>query len=386
MRASLKVGRIFGVPIYLHYSLALIMVLLAYAFGAGTGALLGFPLGYGDLDIGLAGQLALGIMAAVIFFASVLVHELAHTYLALRRGYAISGITLFIFGGVSEIEKAPDRAVGEGLMSLVGPLSSLAIGAFFTPLYLLVEGLSDGVALEALAITLSITAFYNLLLGAFNLLPAFPMDGGRVLRASLVKRLGFLRATEVAVMVGRVMAIALVVLGVFYNFWLILIALFIFLGASQELQATRVREALRGVKVRDIMSQQVSTVVPEDTVGAVQGKMMAERHTGYPVMEGGRPVGMVSLEGISQVPEQARGSVPVREVMSRVVPVIRPEAEAFEALEEMAKKKISKLLVMDQGLMVGIVTRQDIVKAVEMMRQSDRARGSFLSLGRGPGP
>jgi Zn-dependent protease/CBS domain-containing protein len=373
MKASLKVGRIFGIPVYLHVTLALILPLFAYTFGVGSGTFIGFQIGFGSLPLDLAGELVLGTIAAIILFASILVHELAHSYYALRRGYRISGITLFIFGGVSQIEKAPDRAPGEGVMAFVGPLSSLAIGAIAAPFYLLLNGSSNSLAVQVIVIMLSITAFYNLFLGLFNLLPAFPMDGGRVLRASLAKRMGFLRATETAVTVGKVLAVLMAMIGFVFSIWLILIALFIYIGAGEELQSTRVHEALRGLKVRNIMTKEVSTVSPNDPVSIVQGKMMSERHMGYPVLEAEKVVGMVTLEDMLRVPEQEKTRVLVQQVMSRNVISIAPEAEAFEALEEMSTKGIGRLVVLENGAMVGIVTRTDIVKAIDMMNRAHRA-------------
>lgn len=374
MRASLKVARIFRIPIYLHVTLLLILPLFAYSFAISTGSIWIYKVGYGGLPIDLIGKMILGSVAAVILFLSILVHELAHSYVALKKGYTITGITLFIFGGVSQIGKTPDRAPGEGLMAFVGPLSSLIIGAVFTPIYLLVDGMGTSLEVQALAITLSATAFYNLLLGAFNLIPAFPMDGGRILRASMAKRMGYLQATEIAVNVGKVAAVIMAVIGFFFNIWFILIAIFIFMGASEELTGTRLSEALRGLKVKDIMTKTVSTVDVMTPVSEVIGKMMTERHIGYPVMENGRIVGMVTLEDVTKIPEERRSLTFARDVMSTHLVSIPANAEAMDALELMSKKDIGRLVVMqvvmDNGAMVGIVTRSDMIKAVNMMAEA----------------
>ena len=378
MRASLKVARIFGIPIYLHVSLLLILPLFAYSFAFTTGSVWIFKVGYGDLALDTVGLLALGAVAAVILFMSILVHELAHSYVALKKGYTITGITLFIFGGVSQIGKTPDRAPGEALMAFVGPASSLIIGAVFTPLYLLTDGLGTSTSLQVIAITLSATAFYNLLLGAFNLLPAFPMDGGRVLRAGLAKRMGYLQATVTAANVGKIAAVIMGIAGFLFNIWLILIAFFIFMGADEELRGTRVSEALRGLKVKDIMTRDVSSVDVMTPVSEVVHKMMAERHIGYPVLEQGRIVGMVTLEDVTKLSEERRSLTFARDVMSKQLVSIPAGAEAMDALQLMSSRNIGRLVVMqvvmENGAMVGIVTRTDIIRAVNMMAQAKGMR------------
>lgn len=378
MRASLKVARIFGIPIYLHVTLILILALFAVSFALTGGSFWIFKIGYGDLPIDLTGQLILGTVAAIILFVSVLVHELAHSYVALRKGYTITGITLFFFGGVSQIGKTPDRAPGEALMAFVGPASSIVIGAVFTPLFLLVDGLGTSVGIQAIAITLSVTGFYNLLLGAFNLVPAFPMDGGRVLRAYLAKRMGYLQATETAVNVGKAAAVIMAIFGFFYSIWFILLAIFVYMGAGQELEGTRVSEALRGLKVKDIMTKEVSTVDVMAPVSEVVQRMMTERHIGYPVRDHGKVIGMVTLEDVTKVPEDKRSVTFIKDVMSTRLVSIPSAAEAMDALELMSSRDIGRLVVMEvvmeKGDMVGIVTRSDLIRAINMMAQAKRMR------------
>jgi Zn-dependent protease/CBS domain-containing protein len=378
MKASLKVARIFGIPIYLHVTLLLILPLFAASFAFTTSTIWIFKEGYGNLALDDYGLLALGVLAAIILFISILVHELAHSYVALRKGYTITGITLFIFGGVSQIGKTPDRAPGEALMAFVGPASSLVIGAVFTPLYLLVDSMGSSMMVQVVAITLSATAFYNLLLGAFNLVPAFPMDGGRVLRAGLAKRMGYLQATETSVNVGKVIAVVMGILGFIFNIWLILIAFFIFMGADEELRGTRVSEALRGLKVKDIMTKEVSSVDVMTPVSEVVHKMMTERHIGYPVLELGKIVGMITLEDVTKVPEERRSLTFARDVMSKQLVSIPAAAEAMDALQLMSSRDIGRLVVMqvvmENGSMVGIVTRSDIIRAVNLMAQAKGMR------------
>jgi len=370
---SLKIGRLFGIPVFLHISLLLILPLFAIVFAYSAVTIYIFPLGYADLPITDVEKIIWGSFSAIIFFVSVLVHELAHSVVAVRRDYKISGITLFLFGGLSQIEDAPDEAKREAWMAFVGPLSSILIGLIFTPLFLVVNDLGSTVAVQAIAITLSIIAFYNLFLGFFNLVPAFPMDGGRVLRAELAKRMDFLRATQIAVWIGKYLAIAMAIVGVLINFWLILIAFFIYLGADEEWRITQITTALKGVKVSEIMTSNVVTVTPETTLAEVMQRMMTERHIGYPVVEGGVPVGVVTLEDVTKIKEHERASVKVGQIMSRALITIGPEEQAVEVFKIMSAKNIGRVLVVQGRSLVGLVTRTDLMRAMDLMLAKRKA-------------
>ncbi len=238
MRWSLRIGRILGIPIYLHFTFLIILPFFALVFGFSYSEFFGFKIGFNNLAIDDLGKALLGTLAAIVFFASILIHELCHSYVALRNHYKISGITLLIFGGVSEIEEQPGGAKGEAWMAFAGPGSSLVIGVIVSALYFLTRDLNGGVELQAAVLMFSLIGFYNILLGLFNLLPAFPMDGGRVLRALLARRLSFLKATKYAVDIGKVFAVGMGIFGLLtLNFILILIALFLFTGAEGRVPA-----------------------------------------------------------------------------------------------------------------------------------------------------
>ncbi|HUL39079.1 MAG TPA: site-2 protease family protein [Methanomassiliicoccales archaeon] len=357
------------------------MLLFAYVFGFTSGSIFGFELGYGQLPLDWPWLLLLGAIAAVLFFASVLVHELAHSYYAIRRGYVISGITLFIFGGVSQIEKAPENAPGEGVMAFVGPLTSLVIGAVTLPIYLLIQDASGNVALQAAAITVSIVSFYNLFLGAFNLIPAFPMDGGRVLRAYLAKRMSFLRATELAANIGRVAAVVLAVVGILFSIFLAFVAIFIYIAAGEELRETRIHEALKGIKARDIMTRNYSTVTSQDTVATVLAKMIGEKRTAFPVVDGQDLVGLVTTDEVGRVAEKDRPITLVARIMSSPVQGVSPETEATDVVERMSASKSFNVPVMEDGNLVGFITQADIARTVQIAIETGRGRGSRPSPG-----
>jgi Zn-dependent protease/predicted transcriptional regulator len=371
MRASLRIGRIFGIPIKLHVTFLLILPLFALSFGYADIDYFGITLGFGGLPVDDLTKLALGLVAAILFFVAVLLHELAHSYVALKNGYTISGITLMVFGGVSEIENQPPNAPGEAWMAFVGPATSFAIGAVLLPVWFLLDR-SAGLGIEIAAVTVGIMSFYNLLLGAFNIIPAFPMDGGRILRSTLAKRVGFLRATTIAAQVGKAFALILGFLGIlFLNPWLIFIAFFLYIGAGEEERGTVVSQALEGVSVEQIMTPAVSTVDPDSSVRSLIDKMMTEKHLGYPVMKDNRLLGIVTLQDAQRVPGDKQDSTPVREVMTSQVISVSPATPAMEAIQAVNRNKIGRLVVLDQGRVVGIISRSDLIRILEL-RQAER--------------
>jgi Zn-dependent protease/CBS domain-containing protein len=368
MRWSLRIGRILGIPIYLHFTFLIILPFFALVFGYAYSELFGFQIGFANLAVDDFGKIMLGIVATIVFFASILIHELCHSYVALRNGYKISGITLLIFGGVSEIEEQPGKAKGEAWMAFVGPGSSLVIGVVVSAIYFLIKDLSGGVELQAVVLMFSLIGFYNILLGLFNLLPAFPMDGGRVLRALLARRMDFLKATKLAVDIGKAFAVAMGIFGLLtLNFILILIALFLYTGAEGEYQQTKVSSLLTGIKVGEIMTRQVSTVTPDETAHDLLARMMREKHMGYPVMEGDNVVGMVTFQDVTLVPDAKRDSTHVRDIMNKNVIHVPPYMEAVDVLKVFNELQIGRVVVLVDGKMVGILSRTDMVRAMDML-------------------
>lgn len=368
MRWSLRIGRILGIPIYLHFTFLIILPLFALVFGFAYSEFYGFKIGFANLAVDDVGKALLGILAAVVFFASILIHELCHSYVALRNGYKISGITLLIFGGVSEIEEQPGESKGEAWMAFVGPASSLVIGAIVSVLYFLTKDISGSVELQAAILMFSLIGFYNILLGLFNLLPAFPMDGGRVLRALLSKKVGFMKATKWAVAIGKAFAVGMGIFGLLtLNFILILIAMFLYTGAEGEYQQTKVTTLLTGIKVGEIMTRNVSTVTPEETAHDLLARMMREKHMGYPVMDGEKVVGMVTFQDVSMVPDERRDTTRVRDIMSKNVIHVPPYMEAVDALKVFNDRLIGRLVVLEDGKLIGILSRTDMVRAMDML-------------------
>jgi len=369
MNSSIKIGRILGIPIYLHLTFLIILALFVYIFTISSDSLFGITVGFGDLDAGWETRLAFGAATSVIFFATVLAHELSHSYAAIRYGVRIRSITLMLFGGMASMEEIP-RGPGQELkMSFAGPLSSLIIGlGSYGGMLALELANSESVFLEGMAILFGIIGFYNVLLAGFNLLPAFPMDGGRMLRSYLATRMPYIQATRMAARVGRYAAIAMGVFGLFVvpSPFLILIAIFVYLAASEEEKSTAITESLRGVRVRDVMMKDAQTIHPNTSIRQFLNLMLSTKQMGFPVVDG-TLVGIVTLSDAQRVPDETKSFAIVRDVMSRDVVTAHPDADAATALRTMVERNIKVLVVIDQGAVIGVVTSKDLLRAAEIM-------------------
>ena len=367
MSASIKIGRVFGIPIYLHLTFLLILPLFIYAFSDPNRVeFFGIPLSFTDLDADTWIKYFFGTATTLLFFASIVAHELAHSYLALRYGVQIRSITLMIFGGVAAMDEMPRQPGQELKMAFAGPLASLLVGGAAAVGAIVFGLFEDGsMVLNGISIMLGIIAFYSALLAGFNLVPAFPMDGGRVLRAHLATKMPYVDATKKAARIGKYIAIGMGVLGIF-NIWLILIALFVYIGASEEEQATTITESLQGITVRQIMSDAVQVVHPDMTVQQLHDVILSTRHKGFPVVDGGL-VGIVTLSDTQRVPREHLPFARVRDIMTREVVTVPPQMEAVRALNLLSERKINRLVVLDGGKIVGVVTRNDFMHAVDVM-------------------
>ncbi len=348
MQTSVPAFRIGGIEVRLHFSLIVILAILIYVFYVSPQ-----PLGFADFPELI--RIALSIVAAILVLAAILFHELAHSAVARFYGVRVKGIMLFVFGGVAMMEEMPKNPKQEFAISVAGPAMSFLL-AF-------ASGILSGVSIRPLAAIFTTFAYLNLILAVFNLLPAFPMDGGRILRSVLATRLGYVRATRFAAETGRFLAVLMAVIGIFYNPWLILIALFVYIGASEEERLVIVENVLGRIRVGDIMTRDVVAVSPETRISELIEMMLRYKHLGYPVVENGELVGIVTLKDVMQAnPEQSVG-----EVMKRDVVTISPDTSAFEALKLMSKLNIGRLVVTENGRVVGIVTRSDLMKVTEIL-------------------
>lgn len=296
MKSALKIGSVMGIPIRLHITFLLILPIFAYVFAINP-----YPYGFQGVEPP-AIKYALSTLTAILLFASILVHELAHSYLAMRYGVNIESITLFLFGGVSSMEEMPRDPGQEAKMASAGPLTSLLIGGVCLLIYGYIIAPNSALSANPVFLTIWILGAMNIILGIFNLLPAFPMDGGRVLRAFYARRMSYIKATQSAAAVGKFFAILLAIFGILVgNLWFPLIALFIYVGASEEERSTQASVTLENVLVKDIMTKNVVTVPSSMNIDELVQFMFEKKHMGYPVVDGGSLKGIVTFTDIQRV-------------------------------------------------------------------------------------
>ena len=365
MNSSLQLGKIMGIPVQLHWSFLLVILYIAWAFASFSQQVLGRSYGFGEIEpAGL--RWAYSLIFSLVLFTCVALHELGHSYIALKNGIAIRSITLYIFGGVSAMEGIPRNPRLELQMAFAGPAVSGILGLMGI---LLATLLDEG---SPLGIMLWMLGLLNIILMLFNLLPAFPMDGGRLLRAWFATQMPYIKATQRAASIGKLFAIIMFVLGLFsFNFILLFVAFFVYVGASEEEKATQISVSLESTRVIDIMSDDVHTVDPDMTLQDLKEHMFEEKHRGYPVMSGDEVIGVVTLSDLQRVPQVDHADTRVAEVMTRKLYVIGPSEEASAAMMMMNKMNIRRLPVMSDGRLVGIVSREDLVRAIELCSGQD---------------
>lgn len=365
MRGSIRLGRILGIPVGVNYTWFIALWVLAWSL-AGTYFPAHFPGFPSSMYWGM------GFGSALLVFASVIVHELGHAVAARRFGIRTRGIVLFLFGGVAQIAKEPPTPVAELVVAAAGPLTSLALAGTLALTRPLVAG-------SALGVIATYLVWANVLLAAVNVIPGFPLDGGRMLRA-LVWRVtrSFERATLLASRTGQVVAIAFIALGVAGAFmgsvltglWLILLGWFMDTGAAASYQQALLREALGVVRVGDIMSREVHAVDPGLTLDQlVADYFLPYKHGGFPVVWGERLLGIITLHDVKNVPRERRALTTVREAMTPLsnLRTVRPSASAYDAFARMASADIGRLLIVDnEGALVGILTRSDLLHVMRI--------------------
>jgi len=376
-----RIGSAFGIPIKVDLTFLLVLPLFAWAISTQIDQwvdILNTALGAEiPVDAFADGSVALlvGLLAVLGLFAGVVVHELGHSVVALRYGVPISSITLWIFGGIAQLEEMPEDWRTEFAIAIAGPIVSVALGVATYGVFLAVPA-GDSVTRAGIRFLLGYLAVINVILAGFNLLPGFPMDGGRILRALLARTRPYARATEIAAEVGKVFAIVLGLYGLFGGggLFLVAIAFFIYIGAAGEAQQTVMKAAFEGVVVRDVMTaaDRVTTVEADLSVAELIDVMFRERHTGYPVIRDDEIVGLVTLEDARAVREVEREAYRVEEVMTTELYTVAPDADVMSALAEMDGENVGRLLVMDDDEFVGLLTRTDIMSALSIIKSSGR--------------
>lgn len=356
--------RIGGIEIMIDYSWFVIFFLVMY-----TMAELYFPQSHQHYSV--AQYWIMGAVSALLFFLSVLIHELAHSLVAIRYGIKVNSIRLLIFGGLAQVASEPKTGRHEFLIALSGPAASMALGVFFLTIYSFVLLAGPATPVSAIAGWL---AFANVGLALFNMIPGFPLDGGRILRAILWDRWDDVtRATKVVSQLGNGFALFLIIFGILQflvtqslisGLWFIFIGLFMKQSAVGSYQAVMMQRTLAGIQVRQIMTENVVSVdwlVPIDEL--VHDYIYKHQFTNFPVFNRGEFIGMVSLEGVKTVSKELWGFKQVRDIMTAVesVPCLSPTDDATEALSKMVSGDIGRMPVVENGRLVGIVSRRDIL-------------------------
>jgi len=365
---SWRLGRILGVEVRIDTSWAVIALLVSYSLYVR------YTTVYPDLRTSAA--ITLGVVTAILFFGSVLTHELSHSLMARARNIPVKGITLFMFGGATEAKVESRGPWDEFIISVVGPLTSFALGAIFGLI-----GMSGQDALpESIAGMFGYLSLVNLSLGVFNLLPGFPLDGGRVLRSAVWKATNSLsKATRVAAIGGQIVGYGMVALGLFLLFggafapgvWLGFIGWFLAQAAQNSYQELQIRRFLQGVEADDVM---VTDLVPLPASislqEAVDDYFMRYDHGAFPVQEDGRTVGLLTLRSVKRVP---REEWPRRRVADSMDPLgeqltVTPQTPMDRVLTKLQEEEAQRVLVVDGGDVIGIITPLDVARWLQRRR------------------
>jgi Zn-dependent protease/CBS domain-containing protein len=363
MKRSFKVLTISGIEISVHYTWFIVFALVTYSLAVSY-----FPMlikGESPITYWLMGG-----VSALLLFISVLLHELSHSLVAKKEKLGVDKIVLFLFGGVSEITEEPKNAKDEFRMAIAGPLSSFALAIAFWFLWLVVLKPLGSAILSSIFWYLAVI---NLMLGVFNLLPGFPLDGGRVLRAYWWnKSKNLTKATLVATNAGKGLSILMMVLGGFElllgyfvgGMWFIFIGLFLRQAAESGYQRVLIRDILSGMKVKELMSSNVVCVSSDLSIyDLVDEFFLKHRFISYPVCEKGKLLGIVTLNSVKQIPRE-RWKEEKTKVATQGVPqnfILHPEDDAVEALEKIITSDLGKLPVVKDGEIVGILSRRDVM-------------------------
>jgi Zn-dependent protease len=368
MNGNLTLGRLGGVQVRIHWSWLVVFALIVWSLAATV-----FPSQNPELSDGV--HLAMAVAAALVFFASVLLHELGHAWQARRDGLEIDGITLWLFGGVAQFKGAFPNPGAEFRIAIAGPLVTVILSGGFALLAL--AGLPS--AVDGVAAWLG---FINLTLLVFNLIPALPLDGGRVLRAALWRARGDLGwATRVAADVGMGFGYLFIALGVlmfiiegsFSGAWLAFIGWFLLQAATAEARYVATEQALAGLHVRDLMVRNPVVVDPDITVGRFMDEVASSRRfTTYPVVDrGGRPIGLLAFSSVAAVPRSEWDTRRVRDTMIALdeVPLLSESTSAVDALADLSSRPgQNRGLVVNNGDLDGLLSITDLARALEARR------------------
>ncbi len=367
-RSSIKLFKIFGIEIRLDYSWFIIFALFAYYFG-----FLYFPSVLPGINKGLLAIIT--IITVIFFFISILIHEISHSLVARRKGTPVKRITLFLFGGMAQIEKEPDTPYSEFIMAIAGPAASFIIATVFGIIWLFTKNIGPiGEPVKYLAII-------NIILGVFNMLPGYPLDGGRVLRSIIWKVTGSLkRATFVASTAGRIIGFMLIAVGIFFFFtgnflngvWLVFIGWFLQSSAHTGYRQLIFETSIKGIKVKDVMNKDIVNVTEDITIqDLVDDYFMKYRFGRFPVIEDKKTqkfIGIISLHDIKGVSKEEWLSVKVGDIVKSVSEneKVSMSMEISGAIKKMGKNNLSHLVIISGNKLIGIITKSDVLRFIKI--------------------
>ncbi|MBP6600988.1 MAG: site-2 protease family protein [Verrucomicrobiales bacterium] len=346
MKWSIKLGKLFGIDVFVHFTFLLLLTFLGFYYWRTTQ----------DVTAALH-----GVAFIIALFGCVVLHELGHALMARRYGIKTRDITLLPIGGVARLERMPEKPMQELWVALAGPAVNVVIAVVLVIILMATDGLTSVEEISASGGSFLQRLFVlNLILVAFNLLPAFPMDGGRVLRALLAFKMGRRRATAIAANVGQFMAICFGILGFFYNPFLIFIGIFVYLGAQAEAGMVEMQSALSGMRVRDAMMTRFRTLTSQDTLSKAVSELLAGSQQDFPVLENDKPVGILRRNDLVKALSEGRNGDSVTDGMSEQCETVEESSPLQAAVESMRQRHCSSMPVMEGGRIVGLLTLENI--------------------------
>ncbi|MHB1389635.1 MAG: site-2 protease family protein [Thermoleophilia bacterium] len=368
MKWSFKIGRAFGIQLRVHVTFFLIIAYAAYIWGVSDGG-------------GVSGAVY-GSFLITLLFACVVIHELCHSLMAIHFGGEVASITLLPIGGVSLLKNMPEEPRKELWVSVVGPLSNVVIALLLGIVYVALPGRTAVASIDDFANVLtaiSVEGFItymlviNLMLAVFNMLPAFPLDGGRVLRSLLSLRMSPVRATRLAVTIGQMFAFGLGLAGVLLGAWLwIVVAVFIYMGAGQEGAGAQTKSILSGLRVRQALTGNVRVMAPTDRLSVVVTEMMHLFQEDFPVVEGERLAGVLTRSDLIRGLHDLGPEAAVSQVMTKDFPVVDADAPFSEVYQKMNETGVKAVPVLENGKLLGLVTLEHLSEVFMLLTTTQR--------------
>lgn len=371
MKGSIRLARIAGIDIGVHYTWILAFILFAWILSSGL-----FPQLYPGWS--QTTYWILGVIASLLLFVCVLIHEMAHSLVAQSKGMRVQSITLFIFGGVSNIESEPQKAGTEFVMAIAGPASSLVLAAIFFGIWYSISPKN-----APPAAILYYLWYINLLLAIFNIIPGFPLDGGRVLRSIIWGATGSLtKATNIAATIGRLFGWLLIAYGVYLllsgNFlnglWIAFIGWFLSSAADSSRREVTLQEHLSGVKVKDVMDpipECLNTGITVDTL--VRENFIQRGRRAVPVCYDGKLKGIVTLTDVKKLPHEQWSTTPAESIMTREpLYTVSVNDDLNAALKLLAQHGLNQVPVLSDGILVGLLSRADVIRYLQVSQELGR--------------